>query len=225
MYYTGNMLTLALLLAAATDPAIDGSRLKSGSQCYSILRGEQVMGVTLQTVAATFVNGDAAWDVVVHQRIAGGQFDLRDHFVLRASDLTPIAFDSRKSGVEHVRVTYGAGKLVTTRPEKPAAETAFAGRIWDGNLWGLTFSALPLAEGAHFELPFYQYDQGLGTFTLDVVGSEKVADQDAWIVEATSDGKRKVRYLIGKSSHAELGYGGGGFTQRLGGDCSAIATP
>lgn len=220
--YARAMLTLALLLAAA-DAAIDGTRLTPGTQCYTILRGETPMGVTRQTVAATVADGKPAWDVVVHQWIGGGKFDLRDHFLLRASDLTPIAFDSRKSGVEHVRVAYGAGKLVTTRPDKPAAETAFTGKIWDGNLWGLTFAALPLAEGAHFELPFYQYDKGLGTFTLDVVGSDKVADQDAWIVEATSDGQRKVRYLIGKASHAELGYGGSGFSQRLGGDCGVIA--
>jgi hypothetical protein len=218
------MLMLALLLAAP-DPAIDGARLTAGSQCYSIVRGEQPIGLTLQTVTATTAEGKPAWEVVVHQRIGGGRFDLRDHFVLRASDLTPIAFDSRKSGVEHVRVAYGNGKLVTTRPDKPVAETSFEGRVWDGNLWGLTFAALPLAEGAHFELPFYQYDTGFGTFTLDVVGSDKVADQDAWIVEATSDGQRRVRYFIGKSSHAELGYGGSGFSQRLGGDCSGFATP
>jgi hypothetical protein len=218
------MLMLTLLLAAA-DPAILGTRLTAGTLCYSIVRGEQTIGVTRQTVTTTASEGKPAWDVVVHQRIGGGQFDLRDHFILRAGDLTPIAFDSRKSGVEHVRVAYGPGKLVTTRPDKPAQETAFAGRIWDGNLWGLTFAALPLAEGAHFELPFYQYDKGLGSFTLDVIGSDKVADQDAWILEATADGQRKVRYFIGKSSHAELGYAGGGFSQRLGGDCSGIATP
>lgn len=218
----GPMLTLALLLAA--DPALDGSRLKPGTICYSIVRGEQAMGVTRQTVAATTAEGKPAWDIVVHQWIAGGKFDLRDHFVLRASDLTPITFDSRKSGVEHVRVTYGKGKITTTRPDKPAVDTAFAGKIWDGNLWGLTFAALPLAEGGHYTLPFYQYDKGVGAFTLDVVGSEKVGDQDAWVVEASSDAERKVRYFIGKASHAELGYGGGGFSQRLGGDCSVITS-
>lgn len=216
------MLTFALLLAAP-DPAIDGTRLTAGTMCYSILRGEQPIGVTLQTVTATVAEGKPAWDVVVHQRMGNGQFDLRDHFVLRASDLTPIAFDSRKSGTEHVRVAYGEGKLVTTRPDKPAEETSFTGRIWDGNLWGLTFAALPLAEGAHFELPNYQYDKGLGSFSLDVVGSETIADQDAWIVETDGGGGRKIRYFIGKVSHTELGYGGSGFTQRVGGDCSAIA--
>lgn len=219
------MLMLALLLAAA-DPAIDGTRLAAGSQCYSIVRGGQTIGVTLQTVTATVAEGKPAWDIVVHQRVGNGQFDLRDHFVLRAGDLTPIAFDSRKSGTEHVRVAYGSGKLVTTRPDKPATETTFTGRIWDGNLWGLTFAALPLAEGAHFELPFYHYDKGLGSFVLDVVGSETVQTPagpvEAWTVELESAG-RKVRYQIGKADHAELGNAAGPFAQRLGGDCSAIS--
>ena len=213
------MFFLALALAQAAAP--DGSLLKPGTACYAIARGDTAMGATFQKVVAATVDGMPVWDVVVHQRIGDGKFDLRDHFVLRRADLTPIAMDSRKSGVEHVRVAYGDGKAVTTRPSADPVETAFTGRIWDGNLWGLTFAALPLAQGAHFELPFYQYDKGLGHFTLDVVGSETVAGRDAWTVEVTMD-QRKVRYQIGKADRAELGYHGGGFAQRLGGDCSAI---
>lgn len=214
------MLLLALAAQAAL-PAVDGSRLQPGSVCYAIVRGETVMGATLQTVKAITANGAPAWDVVVHQRV-GDKFDLRDHFVLRQKDLGPIAFDSRKSGVEHVRVAYKPGKLVTTRPGAAPVETPLTGPVWEGNLWGLTFAALPLAEGMHFELPFYQYDKGLGRFSLDVVGSEKVGERDAWVVETSPGGERKIRYLIGKADNAELGYAGGGFTQRLGGDCTGI---
>lgn len=212
------MLFLALAAQAAL-PAIDGTRLRPGTVCYAIARGETVMGATRQAVKAVIANGAPAWDVVIHQRV-GDKFDLRDHFVLRRTDLAPIAFDSRKSGFEHVRVAYGPGKLVTTRPGAAPVETALTGPVWEGNLWGLTFAALPLKQGAHFDLPFYQYDKGLGSFSLDVVGSEKVGDRDAWVVEAGGD--RKVRYLIGKADHAELGYAGGGFAQRLGGDCSGF---
>jgi hypothetical protein len=215
------MLLIALAAQAAL-PTVDGSRLQPGTVCYAIARGETVMGATLQTVKAVTANGAPAWDVVVHQRV-GDTFDLRDHFILRRSDLTPITFDSRKAGIEHVAVAYAAGNAVTTRPGVAPVETKLAGKLWEGNLWGLTFTALPLAEGAHFELPFYQYDKGLGRFNLDVVGSEKVGDRDAWIVEASSDGPRKVRYLIDKKDRAELGYSGSGFAQRLGGDCTGIA--
>jgi hypothetical protein len=214
---------LALLaFAQATVPSVDGSVLKPSTTCYAIARGDAVMGATFQKISATTANGVPAWDVIVHQRIGDGKFDLRDHFVLRRSDLAPIAMDSRKSGVEHVRVAYAPGKAVTTRVGGTPVETALTGPVWDGNLWGLTFAALPLAQGAHFELPFYQYDKGLGHFTLDVIGSEQVNGRDAWTVEVTTDDQRKVRYQIGKADRAELGYYGGGFAQRLGGDCSSI---
>lgn len=214
-----SILALALIQSV---PVVEGSRLTTGTTCYAIVRGEQVIGAARQSVTGSVIGGQRVWDIVVHQRLANGAFDLRDHFVLRQSDLAPIAFDSRKSGAEHVRVAYSPGKAVTTRPSAAPVETVLTEPVWEGNLWGLTFAALPLAQGAHFELPFYQYDKGLGRFTLDVVGSDKVADEDAWIVEATADGQRKVRYFIGKASHAELGYAGGGFASRLGGDCSAI---
>jgi hypothetical protein len=214
---------LALLAFAQTaTPPVDGSLLRPSTTCYAITRGDTVMGATFQKVSETVADGVPAWDIVVHQRIGDGKFDLRDHFVLRRSDLTPIAMDSRKSGVEHVRVAYAQGKAVTTRPGAAPVETAFSGKTWDGNLWGLTFAALPLAQGAHFELPFYQYDKGLGRFTLDVIGSEQVDGRDAWTVEVSGGDGRKVRYQIGKADRAELGYHGGGFAQRLGGDCSAI---
>jgi hypothetical protein len=214
---------LALLaFAQAAVPVVDGSVLKPSTTCYAITRGDTVMGATYQKIAATTADGVPAWDVVVHQRIGDGKFDLRDHFLLRRSDLRPLAMDSRKSGVEHVRVAYDEGKVVTTRPGAEPVETALVGKIWDGNLWGLTFAALPLAQGAHFELPFYQYDKGIGRFTLDVVGSEQVGGRDAWTVEVTTGDQRKVRYQIGKADRAELGYYGGGFAQKLGGDCSAI---
>ncbi|MBC9031803.1 hypothetical protein IAG41_05305 [Sphingomonas sp. JC676] len=214
---------LALLaFAQAAVPVVDGSVLKPSTTCYAIMRGDAVMGATFQKISATTADGAPAWDVVVHQRIGDGKFDLRDHFLLRRSDLRPIAMDSRKSGVEHVRVAYAADKAITTRPGAEPVETAFAGPVWDGNLWGLTFAALPLAQGAHFELPFYQYDKGLGDFTLDVVGSEQVDGRDAWTVEVTTGDQRKIRYQIGKADRAELGYYGGGFAQKRGGDCSAI---
>lgn len=214
------MLLLALAAQAAL-PAVDGTRLQPGTVCYAIARGETVMGATLQTVKATTADGAPAWDIVIHQRV-GDKFDLRDHFVLRRKDLAPIAFDSRKAGVEHVRVIYGPDKLVTTRPGAAPVEIPIKGPVWEGNLWGLTFAALPLAEGAHFELPFYQYDKGLGRFSVDVVGSEKMGERDAWVVETSPDGQRKVRYLIGKADNAELGYAGSGFAQRLGGNCTGI---
>lgn len=215
------ILPLLALIGQAAPPAVDGTLLRPGSACYTIARGETPLGVTFQKIVATAVDGAPAWDIVVHQKV--GSFDLRDHFVLRQKDLAPIAFDSRRDGTEHVRVDYRGDALVMTRFGTLPQSVPLSGPVWEGNLWGLTMAALPLEEGAKFAIPFYHYDKGLGSFAFDVVGSEPVDGRDAWIVEASAGDGRKVRYRIAKDDRAELGYSGGGFAQRPGGDCAAIA--
>lgn len=223
------MLTVLLLatVQAVPLPAIDGTRLRPGVQCFALLREEQVLGATRQTVAATTANGQPAWDIVVHQRVADGKFDMRDHFILRRSDLAPISLDNRRHGEDYLKVTYTPTKITALRKGGVPKDTAVAGPVWDGNLWGLTFAALPLAPGGHYEVPFYKYDEGLGRFVVDVVDSATVQTPsgpvEAWIVELDADADHKARFQIAKADHAELGYVAGPFTQQLGGDCSAIA--
>ncbi|MCD2325386.1 DUF3108 domain-containing protein [Sphingomonas sp. IC-56] len=222
------MLTFLLLAAvqAVPLPAVDGNRLRAGTRCFALSREGQVLGAVRQTVAAATVNGTPVWDIVIHQRLNDGKFDMRDHFVLRRADLSPVSMENQRFGEEHVRVSYAPGKITTIRKGAAPVETAVSGPIWDGNLWGLTFAALPLAGGGHYELPFYQYDKGLGRFVADVVGNETVQTPEgpveAWVVELDLGRRGKVRYQIGKADHAELGNVAGPFAQTLGGDCSAI---
>ena len=217
---------LASLLAIAALP--DGGRLTAGTTCYAIMRDASVIGATWQSVRPIEVAGEAAWDVVVHQR-AGDAFDLRDHFVLARKDLRPLAFDSRKLGKEHVTLRYANGRIAGSRVEKGVAvpvDLAAPNPVWEGNLWGLTFGALPLADGGEYSLPFYQYDKGFGTFTLKVTGSETVETSegrvDAWTVDVGTGSDRRVTYLIGKVDGAELGTRAPGFATRLGGDCTGL---
>ncbi|HEX8310056.1 MAG TPA: hypothetical protein VF614_01990, partial [Chthoniobacteraceae bacterium] len=93
------MISLAFVLAAQSlsVPRLvppDGSKLHPGTSCYAIVRGSDVLGATLQTIRPVRARGVPAWEIVVHQRIAGGRFDMRDSFVVRRSDLTPINFNS-----------------------------------------------------------------------------------------------------------------------------------
>jgi hypothetical protein len=220
---------LALMLIAAMqmpNAAVpDGSRLREGSACYALTREGKPIGQTWQRVRAATDGGTPVWDIIVHQRVGDGKFDMRDHFVLRRGDLRPLSMDSRRNGVEHVRVRYDGATIQVTRPGQADTQMSAPGAIWDGNLWGLTFAALPLAEGQTYALPFFQYDKGLGRFTLKVVGSAKVDGQDAWLVDADAGDGRIVRYQIGKNPAAELGTETPMFGQRLGGDCSALAEP
>lgn len=222
---------LATMLALAVVP--DGGRLSVGATCYAIVRdtatGPAVIGATWQSVRETEAASEPAWDIVVHQRLSKGAFDLRDHFVLARKDLRPIAFDNRKLGKDHVRLRYADGRITGSRLEKDVAvpvDLVAPTPVWEGNLWGLAFGALPLAAGGDYSLPFYQYDKGFGTFTLRVTGSETVdtpkGKVDAWTVDAGTGPDLRVTYLIGKADGAELGTRAPGFSTRLGGDCTGL---
>ena len=229
------MTVLAQAMVPATLPRVDGRRLRAGSTCYVIERGGSPIGATFQSIRPARAGQVPAWRIVVHQRLAGGRFELRDEFLVRRNDLRPISLDSRRGtrsagGAWHeIHVDYGAARITGTRTQPQGVQpidVAAPGPVWEGNLWGLTFAALPLSDGARFRLPFWQYDKGFGTFIVNVTGTETVETPggrtEAWVVEAGDDPARLVRYLISRRTRAELGYGGAGMQQRLGGDCSAM---
>jgi hypothetical protein len=216
-------------------PRVDGRRLRAGSTCYAIERGGTPMGATLQSVEPARAGRVPAWRIVVHQKLAGGRFEMRDTFLVRRSDLRPISLDSRRgtraagAGWQEIRVDYAGQRISGTRTQPTGIQPIDVplGRpVWEGNLWGLTFGALPLRDGARFSLPFWQYDKGFGAFTVNVVGSQSVATPtgrvDAWVVEAGDDPSRLARYLIAKRTGAELGYSAGDMVQRIGGDCRGM---
>lgn len=137
-----------------------------------------------------------------------------------------------RQGQIHVRVRYEpdriVGETITDGVSTPI-DVPLTGPVWEGNLFGQTFAALPLAEGAEFSLPFWQYDKGFGAFSVKVVGKETVRTPDgpieAWVVEAGPDEGRDLTYLISTSGNRELGYRAAQGSQALGGDCSSLETP
>ena len=223
------MLAWMLVLAMPpVDTAVpDGTKLHEGSTCYTLTRADKPIGQTWQRIRAAEEAGAPVWDVIVHQHLANGAFDMRDHFVLRRADLSPIRMDSQRNGAEHVRVRYGGDRIEVERPGQAMTSFHALGTLWDGNLWGLTFAALPLAEGRTFAVPFFQYDKGLGRFDVEVVGSAQVNGRSAWLIDVNADGGsgRTVRYQISKDPAEELGTESPMVGQHLGGDCSALAEP
>lgn len=226
---------LALLSAlAVSDPTAvpDGSRLAEGKACYVInaMRDgvAQPIGVTWQTVERGEEDGREVIRVTVHQRV-GDRFDMRDRFTLDAHDLRPIALINDRNGAVHVEATYSdraiSGRKIENGEPQPI-DIAADGPFWEGNLFGLTFAALPLAEGAGFELPYWQYDKGFGAFSVSVVGSETVETPDgpveAWVLDAGASADSRMTYLISKADNRELGYRSPRGSQMLGGDCSAL---
>ena len=232
------MLSLLIVLSPVLlqDPSAlpDGRRLAEGQTCYTLnmTRGEvtRPIGVTWQSVERTTHDGREVLEVVVHQSVNGGAFDMRDEFVLDAATLRPISLTNRRKGAVHVRVAYGDDRITGERTGDDGSvapiDVPLEGPVWEGNLFGLTFAALPLAEGAEFSLPYWQYDKGFGRFTVRVTGSETVETPsgpvEAWIVDAAPGEGPPLRYLISKPDHRELAYSAAQGSQTLGGDCSAL---
>lgn len=227
---------LELMMALAQDPAAvpDGRQLAEGQTCYTLNMTREAVtrpiGVTWQSVERTQRDGRPVLDVVVHQSVNGGAFNMRDEFVLDATTLRPIALTNRRNGAVHVRLAYSDDRITGERIEADGRVTPIDvpldGPVWDGNLFGLTFAALPLAEGSEFSLPYWQYDKGFGQFTIRVTGSQRAGPAsdpvDAWVVEAAAGESPPLTYLIGKADHQELSYTAAQGSQTPGGDCSEL---
>jgi len=229
------MLALALTAAlAANAPTPQGDRLAQGTWCYAITASKdgatQTVGNTFQSIERTTHDGKPALKVVVHQRM-GAKFDMRDTFLLDAANLQPIEIDNERFGKRHVRDVYddhgvtetrwdAAGQATTTR--KPLTHP-----VWEGNLFGVMFAALPLEQGASYAVPFYQYDKGEGTFAIDVTGKRTIdtpeGKREAIVLQAGPSKAEQIEYLIGASPRMELAYNGPrGFGQSLAPNCTGF---
>lgn len=225
---------VAALLGSDPTVAPDATRLAEQGTCSTLILGQgdqaQPVGVTWQSVERVDHDGRPALKIVVHQYLAGGRFDMRDEFLVDAADLRPISLENRRSGQVHVALRYADDRITGEKHEDDGTVTTvdvpLTGPVWEGNLFGLTFAALPLAEGARFTLPYWQYDKGFGEFTVNVTGAETVdtpdGPVDAWVLDAGPDAATRLTYLVSKSDHREVAYRAEQGRQVLGGDCSVI---
>jgi hypothetical protein len=153
----------------------------------------------------------------------------------RGASLSPIAFDSRRGskigdrGWHRVSLRYSPSRILGSKTDATRTtpiDVPLDRKVVEGNLWGLTFAALPLREGASFTIPNWQYDKGFGAFTVRVIGSATQATPagavPAWVIEAGTDPAQMTRYFIAKSRPTELGYRAGPMVQKLGGRCAGL---
>jgi hypothetical protein len=223
--------TLAVALSAGTP---DGERLVDDRACYTIFAptssGDRPIGDTLQTVERAYRRGRAIWQITVHQRRSDGKFDMRDKFELDGKTFLPLSLKATLNRKPHADLVYAKGRVtgfhIDRTGVKHRVDQSLVGPIWDGNLFGLTFATLPLSQGAHFQLPYFQYDHGLGTFTVAVRGSQKIRTPagtvDAWVLDAGPNPSQRLEYFIEKDNRRELGYRSSQGSQRLGGLCRGL---
>lgn len=229
------VLLAAVMAGAISAPQMQGNRLQPGTTCYGIFAGSEQIGSTLQIVKRSSEGSRPTWDIVIHQKAVGpkfGRFDMRDHFVVDRSTLLPLRMESKSGdegvdrGWHRVELTYGPNAVRGTKRNSSGSEAinvSLSGPVWDGNLWGIMFAALPLRKGRNFVVPFWQYDKGFGTFNVRTIGSDDAVTPSgkvsAWVVEAGTGPGPASRYTIRKGPRLELGYERGGMGQRLGGSC------
>lgn len=212
-----------------------GDRLADSRSCYTLNMvqngASRALGVTWQTIEHGVEDGRPIVKIRIHQSVNGGAFDMRDDFVLDAATLRPLRLVNTRNGRTHVTVAYGQDRITGERTKEDGStqpiDIPLTEPVWEGNLYGPLFAALPLAEGAQFTLPYWQYDKGFGHFTVRVTGVETVATAEgpveAWVLDAGASPERRLTYFVAKDAPMELGYRAGPGSQTLGGDCAALA--
>lgn len=119
--------------------------------------------------------------------------------------------DTERDGVAHVSPglqSKADNGLEDGGSDQKSIHVDLAGPVWDGNLWGETFAALPLTPGASLKLPTYQYDSGLGTFYVDTVGerseSTPAGKVQAWRIKAGLSRTEQVKYVVATQLGLEI---------------------
>ena len=232
----------ALTLLAPMDPDVipDGTRLVAGETCYAVELNGRPVGATRQVVRAAERDGRPVWIIDIHQRLPAMQFDVHDRFEVDRQDLAALRYESTRlastrAPAQQIEVDYGPSTIRGFRvvgEDRTDISTPADGPVRDGNLWGLTFAALDLHDGARFTVPFWHYEKGHGAFQVAVTGTRSVdtpsGPVEAWVVEAGDGDGPTATYLIARETRAELGYSAGPFSQQPGGDCGdfpALAEP
>ena len=222
------------LLSIAPLVVPDGALVHVEQACYAMNRVRdgkpKQFGVTWQKIERNNVDGRDVLEVVVRQHAQDGSFDMRDEFMLHAGTLLPIHFRNTRDGKLFVELNYTKGHITGFRTQKDGSRSkvdlAVDHPVWEGDLYGVLFAALPLKKGGEYRIPYYQYDQGLGEFSIRVIGTELVdtphGPVSAWALDAGPNEKQRIKYLIAKKPRRELGYQGKYVTQVLGGECKAL---
>lgn len=99
--------------------------------------------------------------------------------------------------------------------------------MWDDETTEFVLTTLPLADGAHFELPMFHFGRGAGVTRIDVRRSIQAGGFGrgpiaAWEIEASTRTDMTITFLVAKADRRLLAIEVGGVRSILGGDCSEL---
>ncbi len=216
------MLSLLLALTDPSAPIVDASRLREGRECHVVVVEREDDSPRLiyssQTIERVVHDARPALRVESVQ-LAGST--LIDTYLLDPETLQPMTYVSTVDGEQQVNVNYGEDRIFGTVVGRDGTHRSIdvqrVGSLWDGTLYGPLIASLPLAAGAHFEVPVWHYDAGMGRLVVDVTGRRRIntpnGPAEAWAVQVSPRAGVSAEYYIDVSNFAELGYRAGRFIQ------------
>jgi hypothetical protein len=223
---------LLIWAAAATTPAsIDGALLHVGDACYTIAASQEdgkSAGNILRRVERL---DDKRLMITVASRFNGGPL-LTSRIEVAFPSLRPIRTTEETDGKTSLTVDYGdtdARGTVTGGDGLPQTSTTpLPGPVWDEETTEFVLSTLPLADGAHFEVPVFHFGRGVSTTNIDVRRSIKAGGFGggpiaAWEVDVSTRTDMTIAFLIAKADRRLLAIEVGGVRSILSGDCSGLA--
>jgi hypothetical protein len=225
------IIPVLLSWAVATEgpPPIDGALLPVGDACYTVAAPEQgkSAGNVLRRVERL---DDKRLMIMVASRFNGGPL-LTSRVEVAFPSLRPIRTIEETDGETDLSVRYRDGKAGGTAiggdGRRQATTVPLPGPVWDEETLEFVLTTLPLAEGAHFELPVFHFGRGPGVARIDVrrsisaegFGGSPIA---AWEIEGSTRSDMTITFLVAKADRRLLAVEVGGVRSVLGGDCSGL---
>ena len=225
------LLIWAAVTATPTEnlPPIDGALLPVSDACYTVAAPEQ--GKSAGNVLRRVERLDhSRLMITVASRFNGGPL-LTSRIEAAFPSLRPIRTIEETDGETNLSVRYRDGKARGTVTggdgRRQTTTVPLPGPVWDEETLEFVLAALPLAEGAHFEVPIFHFGRGPGVTRIDVRRSISAGVSDggpiaAWEIEAGMRSDMTITYLVAKADRRLLAVDVGGVRSVLGGDCSEL---
>lgn len=210
-------------------PPIDGAQLPVGDACYTVPAQEQgkSAGNILRRVERL---DDKRLMITIISRFNHGPL-LTSRIDVALPSLRPIRTIEQTDGETDLSVRYRDGKARGTvtgeSGRHQTSEVPLPGPVWDDETIEFVLAALPLVEGAHFDLPIFHFGRGHGVARIDVrrsisaggIGRDPIA---AWEIESSTRSDMTITFVVAKADRRLLAVDVGGVRSVLGGDCSGL---
>lgn len=210
-------------------PPVDGALLPVGDACYTVPGSEQgkSAGNILRRVERI---DDKRLAITIASRFNRGPL-LTSRMEVAFPSLRPIRAIEETDGETDLSVRYGDGKARGTvrggDGRRQTTTVPLPEPVWDDETVEFVVTALPLADGAHFDLPVFHFGRGPSVMRIDVRRSTSAAGfgRDpiaAWEIEASTRSDMTIIFQVAKADHRLLAVDVGSVRSTLGGDCSEL---